>query len=167
MAGIHLSFFSSSVICLTILFMFSNIAVNGKSDSLLLESLWFKREKMTYLHLFFHDIVSGSNPTAVRVAQASSTRNSPTFFGTMAVMDDQLTETLEMNSMIVGRAQGIYTMASQNELVLLMTFTFVFTAGKYNGSTLSLLGRNQIRSTMSEIQVMGGTRIFQLARGYA
>ncbi|XP_042479872.1 dirigent protein 22-like [Macadamia integrifolia] len=166
MAIIHISFSSSSVICLTILFLFSNNAVNGKSRPLL-ESLGFKHEKITHLHFFFHDIVSGSNPTAIKVAQPSSTKNSQFPFGTIVAIDDPLTETPELNSTLVGRAQGLYTLAAQNELALLMTLNFVFTGGKYNGSTLSLFGRNPVQSAVREIPVTGGTGIFRLARGYA
>uniref|UniRef100_M1BZH5 Dirigent protein n=2 Tax=Solanum tuberosum TaxID=4113 RepID=M1BZH5_SOLTU len=55
------------------------------------------------------------------------------------MIDDPLTVGPEPNSTIVGRAQGIYGLADQNEDALLMTLNFVFTTGKYKGSTLSIM----------------------------
>lgn len=126
-----------------------------------------KREKLTHLHFYFHDIVSGKNPTAVRVAEAEKTDSSPTGFGAVVVMDDPLTQGPEPSSKLVGRAQGIYTSASQSELGLLMVLNYVFSEGKYNGSTLSVLGRNSVFSAVREMPIVGGTGVFRFARGYA
>ncbi|PON38507.1 Disease resistance response protein, partial [Trema orientale] len=38
-------------------------------------------ETLTHLHFYFHDIVSGRHPTAIRVAEAQTTSSSPTSFG--------------------------------------------------------------------------------------
>ncbi|KAK4377353.1 hypothetical protein RND71_003649 [Anisodus tanguticus] len=76
---------------------------------------------------------SGKNPTAVQIAQSNMTAKSPTFFGFVAMINDPLTVGPEPNSTIVGRAQGIYGSADQNEAGLLMTMNFMFTTGKYNG----------------------------------
>nr|DAD42145.1 TPA_asm: hypothetical protein HUJ06_000375 [Nelumbo nucifera] len=145
--------------------------VNGESQSfartLSPESMRFKQEKITHLHFYFHDIVSGRNPTAVRVAEAPITNKSATFFGAVVVMDDPLTETPELTSKAVGRAQGIYSATSQSELSFLLAFNFVFSEGKYNGSTLSVLGREPVGPKVRELPVIGGSGIFRFARGYA
>ncbi|XP_006366615.1 dirigent protein 22-like [Solanum tuberosum] len=129
---------------------------------------WFKKlphakQKVTKFHFYFHDIVSGKNPSAVPIIQSTS----PIFFGYVAMIDDPLTVGLEPDSTIVGRAQGIYGGADQNEVALLMTLNFVFTTGKYNGSTLSVLGRNPARHKYREMPIVGGSGIFRLAKGIA
>ncbi|XVF07416.1 hypothetical protein REPUB_Repub06bG0136900 [Reevesia pubescens] len=125
------------------------------------------REKLSHLHFYFHDIVSGKNVTAVRVAEAPSTNHSSSFFGATVMMDDPLTIKPDVNSKIVGRAQGIYAFASQSEICLLMVLNFAFTEGKYNGSTLSVLGRNKVLSSVREMPIVGGSGVFRFARGYA
>ncbi|XP_031093195.1 dirigent protein 22-like [Ipomoea triloba] len=133
---------------------------------------WFEKlpqakEKMSKLHFYFHDTVTGKNPTAFQIAQANITNKSNTFFGFLSMMDDPLTVTPDPNSEIVGRAQGMYGSASFNEVGLLMTLNFVFTDGKYNGSTLSVLGRNPVLNKYREMAIVGGSGVFRLARGIA
>ena len=116
-------------------------------------------------------MVSGPNATAVQVAGRLSnyTGSDPiaAMFGSVSVMDNPLTETPEPNSTLIGRAQGVYAMASQHdEFSLLMTVTYSFTRGRFNGSSLSVVGRNPIMSEVREMPVVGGTRVFRLARGY-
>lgn len=126
-----------------------------------------KREKLSHLHFYFHDIPSGKNPTAVKVAEAAKTNTSFTGFGFVVMMDDPLTLKPELSSKQLGRAQGIYASASQSELSLLMVLNFAFTEGKYNGSNLSVLGRNSVLSGVREMPIVGGSGLFRFARGYA
>ncbi|PON35776.1 Disease resistance response protein [Trema orientale] len=145
-----------------------SVAHNGQYyKNLSPKKLGLKQEKLTHLHFYFHDIVSGPNPTAVRVAAAQSTNSSSTGFGFVAVMDDPLTEGPEPNSRPVGRAQGIYSSASQSDVGLLMVLNYVFTEGEFNGSTLSILGRNAVFSAVREMPIVGGSGLFRFARGYA
>ncbi|CAK7342253.1 unnamed protein product [Dovyalis caffra] len=130
-------------------------------------TLGLKKEKLSHLHFYFHDIVSGKNPTAVQIARADMTNTSSTGFGMVAMIDDPLTTRPELNSKLLGRAQGIYASASQSDLGLLMTMNFGFVEGKYNGSTLSVLGRNSVLSTVREMPIVGGSGLFRFARGYA
>lgn len=127
----------------------------------------YRKEKLSHLHFYFHDIVSGRNPTAVQVAKATTTTASPTGFGAVMMIDDPLTASPDPKSELLGRAQGIYASASQNDLGLLMTMNFAFMSGKYNGSNLSILGRNAIFSEVRELPVIGGSGLFRWARGYA
>ena len=131
------------------------------------ETLGLKKEKLSHFHFYFHDILGGPKPTAVRVASAPITNTSATFFGSVVVMDNPLTVGPEFNSKLVGRAQGIYASASQTEVGLLMVLNLAFTQGKYNGSALSILGRNPIFSTVREMPIVGGSGVFRFARGYA
>ncbi|KAF6163966.1 hypothetical protein GIB67_011657 [Kingdonia uniflora] len=73
----------------------------------------------------------------------------------------------EPNSKIIGRAQGIDALASQQEIGLLMVLNYVFIEEKYNGSTLSVLGRNPILHQVREMPIVGGSGLFRFARGYA
>nr|QBA29397.1 dirigent family protein [Panax notoginseng] len=152
------------------LFLFS-LLLTGESQNfsrnLPRKSLGLKKEKLSHLHFYFHDILSGRNPTAVRVASAAMTNSSLTLFGAVVMMDDPLTVGPDLKSKQVGRAQGIYASASLNELGFLMVLNYDFTEGKYNGSTLSILGRNSVLSEVREMPVVGGSGLFRFARGYA
>ncbi|XP_020213016.1 dirigent protein 22 [Cajanus cajan] len=130
-------------------------------------SLGLHKEKLSHLHFYFHDIVSGPKPTAVRVAEARITNTSSTLFGVVVMADDPLTVGPEPGSKVVGRAQGIYGSAAQDETGLLMIMNLAFTEGKYNGSTLSMLGRNTVFSAVREMPIVGGSGAFRFARGYA
>ena len=67
---------------------------------------------------------------------------------------------------VVGRAQGIYALAAKSEAALLMVLNLVSTERKYNGSTLSMLGRDAILFTVREMPIVGGSGVFRFARGY-
>ncbi|GAB4851505.1 hypothetical protein Ancab_030905 [Ancistrocladus abbreviatus] len=139
----------------------------SKTISPLSLGLDMKKEKLTHLHFYFHDILSGRNPTVVRVAESPLTNRSLTEFGIVNMADDLLTVGPERGSKAVGRAQGIYASADMNEVGLLMVMNFAFKEGKYNGSTLSVLGRNAVLSGVRELPIVGGSGVFRLARGYA
>ncbi|KAI4306738.1 hypothetical protein L6164_029991 [Bauhinia variegata] len=129
--------------------------------------LGLDQQELNHLNFYFHDIISGQNPTAVRVAEAPITNTSPTHFGAVMMADGPLTAEPELSSKIVGSAQGIYGSASQSELSFLMVLNFAFTEGEYNGSSLSVLGRNPLSSTVREMPIVGGSGLFRFARGYA
>ncbi|XP_023751321.1 dirigent protein 22 [Lactuca sativa] len=136
---------------------------------------WFKgldtmQEKVTKLHFYFHDIVSGNNPTAMRVAKPTGYTglvNTLTGFGSVVMADDMLTSGPEPNSTVVGRAQGIYASASMEDIGFLMTMNFAFSDGDFNGSSLSLLGRNPVLHEYREMPIVGGSGVFRMARGIA
>ncbi|CAD5326144.1 unnamed protein product [Arabidopsis thaliana] len=83
------------------------------------------------------------------------------------LVDDILTVGPEITSEEVGRAQGIFAPADQNNFGLLMAFNFVFTKGEFSGSTVSMYGRNPIFSKVREMPIIGGTGAFRFGRGYA
>ncbi|KAG8479360.1 hypothetical protein CXB51_029151 [Gossypium anomalum] len=90
-----------------------------------------------------------------------------TSFGTTFMVDDLLIEKLKPTSKLVRRAQGIYAFGSQSDFGLLMVMNFAFSEGIYNGSAISILGRNAVLDAVREMPIVGGSRIFQFARGYA
>ncbi|MBL2225392.1 hypothetical protein ELJ01_30955, partial [Klebsiella pneumoniae] len=75
-----------------------------------------RKEKMTRLHFFLHDILSGKNPSAVKVAGSNRTEGdkSPTPFGSLYAIDDPLKEGPEPESKTIGNAQGLYLSSSQD-----------------------------------------------------
>ncbi|RZC64772.1 hypothetical protein C5167_008447 [Papaver somniferum] len=89
-------------------------------------------EKMTKLHFYFHDIVTGDNPTAIPIARAPVTNSSPTAFGLSYMMDDPLTETADPNSKLLGRAQGLFGSSSaHDEISLIMgIYKYCFYCGR-------------------------------------
>ncbi|XP_021282242.1 dirigent protein 22-like [Herrania umbratica] len=161
---------STFLFLFTLLFFATTLASaksNGFSNILSPAKLGLKQEKLSHLHFYFHDIVSGQKPSAVRVASAAMTNKSETGFGAVVMVDDPLTVAPKRNSKLVGKAQGIYASAAQDEVGLLMVMNFAFTEGKYNGSSLSLLGRNTVFTTVREMPIVGGSGLFRFARGYA
>ncbi|KAK9912933.1 hypothetical protein M0R45_036765 [Rubus argutus] len=124
-----------------------------------------KKEETSHLHFFFHDILGGKTPSAVRIIGAPSAATSASF-GTTYMIDDALTEKQDPTSKIIGRAQGFYSVAAQQEIALLMVMNFVFVEGKYKGSSLSILGRNPVTNDVREMPIVGGTGSFRFARGY-
>lgn len=141
------------------------VEVNQVEDSK--EIIKLGQVKMTKLHFYFHDILSGQKPSAVRIAQSQDTDKFPTSFGVLMMADDPLTEGPEPTSKLVGRAQGLYGSAGQDSLGLIMAMNFVFNEGVYNGSTLAIFGRNPAMNPIREMPIVGGTGIFELGRGNA
>lgn len=133
---------------------------------------WAKRvetrnEVITTLQFYFHDTFSGQNPSAVRIAQAPSTTNSSTIFGSLVMIDDALTIGPEASSKMVGRARGMYGSAGQTDFGLIMILSYGFTDGIYDGSSFSMLSINPVMQRVREMAIVGGTGLFRLARGYA
>ncbi|KAL2460042.1 Dirigent protein 21 [Abeliophyllum distichum] len=145
----------------------NGIAQEPKSVKKWFKDLHHAKEKLTEFHFYLHDIVSGKNPTNIRVAMANATAQSSTYFGLIGVMDDVLTEGPEPDSKIVGRAPGIFGSSSLEEIGLHMTFNIVFTEGKYKNSTLAVSGYNPFQKQYRELSIVGGSGAFRLARGVA
>jgi len=157
-------------ITITLTLLFSSLTAAENSDFFEYvspNSLGLKKEKLLHLHFFLHDVTSGSKPTAVQIAEAQRTNTSSTFFGFLAIADDPLTVGPDPGYKVVGKGQGLYGFSDQNEVALVMLFNLVFTEGKFNGSTLSLLGRNLIFENERELTIVGGSGVFKLARGFA
>ncbi|KAJ0972113.1 hypothetical protein J5N97_020072 [Dioscorea zingiberensis] len=145
---------------------FSAMLIKKRSLLLSVSAINAGEEVETHIQVYFNDIVSGPNYTAIRVAEASTTNISRTNFGAVVVIDDPLTESPDPSSKLIGRAQGMYALASQEEYGLLMAMNLAFIDGEFNGSTLAVLGRNAVFSEVREMPIVGGSGRFRLARGY-
>ncbi|KAI3683463.1 hypothetical protein L1987_83967 [Smallanthus sonchifolius] len=135
--------------------------------SVKLNPMKLRTEKLSHFRFYWHDIISGPNPSVVNIIQPpAKNKTSATGFGMVNMIDDPLTVKPEAGSRLLGRAQGFYGLASQEEVGLLMAMNFVFSTGKYNGSTLTILGRNPVFEKVREMPVIGGSGLFRFARGY-
>ncbi|KAL7156458.1 hypothetical protein ABFS83_02G010600 [Erythranthe nasuta] len=123
------------------------------------------KSKVTELQLYVQDIFTSPTPSNLPVAFANSTSASPTLFGLMAVLDDPIRVEPKPDAMIVGQAQGFFAFSSLEDTSFHMTFDLVFTRGKYNGSTLNVMGHNAYMQPRRELSIVGGTGAFRLARG--
>nr|GMD29710.1 dirigent protein 22-like [Ipomoea batatas] len=121
-------------------------------------------KKTSHFHFYFHDVTTGRNATAKIVAPPSAGLFD---FGATSMFDDALTESPDRRSKLVGRAQGMYAVTAQQELDLLFIANFAFTEGKYNGSSIAVVGRNPVADDVREMAVVGGSGLFRLAQGYA
>ncbi|XP_038901685.1 dirigent protein 20-like [Benincasa hispida] len=128
--------------------------------------LGLRKEKLSHLRLYWHDVQSGKNPTSVQIVPPVS-NTSRTGFGAVQMIDNPLTATSDPKSKLWGRAQGLYAAASQDKSGLLMAMNFAFVSGKYNGSSITIFGRNPFMEKVREMPVIGGSGLFRFARGYA
>ncbi|KAL4187904.1 hypothetical protein AMTRI_Chr09g41400 [Amborella trichopoda] len=101
--------------------------------------LGLQKEKVSHLHFYFHDVVTAKNPTSITVAQANTTLTSPSASDLINV-DDALPKGPKPTSKLIGRAHGFFASASQSEFSFVMAINFVFPEGKFNGSTLTMVG---------------------------
>ncbi|KAF8019835.1 hypothetical protein BT93_G0509 [Corymbia citriodora subsp. variegata] len=149
----------------TKLFLFS-LLVSSAVLTAKSELLTSKPEKLTRFRVYVQDKIAGSNATVAMVAQAATTNQSAASFGLVTVFDDPLTVGPERSSKNVGMVQGMTAFASQSEVALSMSMNFVFTKGKYNRSSLTVVGRNVLSLKVREMPIVGGTGLFRLAWGY-
>ncbi|ESW34357.1 hypothetical protein PHAVU_001G145700 [Phaseolus vulgaris] len=133
-------------------------------------SLGYSEEKITHFHFYFHEVVTTQKPSLVIAMEPLKGKSKcPLPFGSLVVIEDPLTIGPNPESKLIGKAQGFYISSAQTEgleLELVMGMTLSFIEGEYNGSTLSVLGRNTIFSEVREMPIIGGTGAFRFARGY-
>ncbi|KAH1045750.1 hypothetical protein J1N35_036534 [Gossypium stocksii] len=114
-------------------------------------------------------INSDSNPfvTAGQLPPGSLQR---LMFGTITVIDDQLTEAHELGSTILGKAQGFYLASSLDGSSQTIALTVLLHGGEHDHEiedTISFFGVHRTVSPESQITVIGGTGKYENARGYA
>ncbi|KDP46091.1 hypothetical protein JCGZ_06602 [Jatropha curcas] len=87
-------------------------------------------------------------------------------FGTITVIDDELTEGHDLSSGFVGRAQGFYVASSVDGTSQTMAFTTLFQSGHFEDS-LTFFGVHRTAVSESQLAIMGGTGKYVNAQGYA
>ncbi|KAH7664310.1 Dirigent protein [Dioscorea alata] len=111
------------------------------------------KEKITHLHFFYQENLSGDSdhPTAVLVAKPNDTASNLASFGE-----------------VVGQLQGLSVSVVQDGTVLVFMVDLGFTSGEFNGSSISVLSRNPIlEANYRELAIVGGRGKFRMARGFA
>ncbi|XP_064937477.1 dirigent protein 11-like [Musa acuminata AAA Group] len=145
---------SSPSFTLLLLFLFATVAIGSSSRE--------HKEKMTHLHFYFYDYYGGSNATTITVVSPPGNNT----FGSIGVGENILRAGRESSSKLIGKAQELTVQASLESPAYLSALNFVFTAGKYNGSSFSILGRAVLTEPRMERGIVGGTGKFRMARGY-
>lgn len=87
-------------------------------------------------------------------------------FGTMTVVDDELTEAPGLGSQAVGRAQGFYIASSEEGVSQTVAVTAMFKEGEFADS-ISFFGVHRTADSESHLAVVGGTGKFAGAKGFA
>lgn len=127
-------------------------------------------EKVTHLHFFLHDTISGKTPSVVKVARPNITtafNDTPLPFGHVFATDDPLTVGPDLTSETIGNAQGLWASTGQDVLTLVVYWDLGFTQGEFNGSSISVFSRNPITETEREVAIVGGRGKFRMAKGFA
>ncbi|KAJ4790363.1 Dirigent protein [Rhynchospora pubera] len=109
-----------------------------------------------HLHFYVHLL---PNRTEVLVAKSDI----PARTG-IVVLDNLITEGPENTSYPLGKTQGV--MSVMNSLTVVWAANIVFTSGQYNGSSLAILGPDDITQTIREVAIVGGSGYFRMAQGY-
>ncbi|KAK7396330.1 hypothetical protein VNO78_17250 [Psophocarpus tetragonolobus] len=150
------------------LILFSSLVAASYYETIPPSSL-SSQEKLTHLRFYFHELITNDKPSLLIIDPPKVMSNSPLPFGSMVVIEDPLTIGPGLDTKKIGKAQGFYLSATQREgiaLEIVMGMTLHFLEGEFNGSTLSVLGRNQIMNEVRELPIIGGTGAFRFARGY-
>ncbi|XP_047942648.1 dirigent protein 1-like [Salvia hispanica] len=143
------------------------LAISHPTNSQQFSTKVFKRpERLINLRFYLRESIRGDAPSALVVAQAPTTPTYRYNFGRLVVFDDPLTEGPNLSSRAVGRAQGMYVYADVDDVAQLMVYNYYFTEGRYNGSTLNVMGRDTPLLAVREMSVLGGTGRLRGARGF-
>jgi Dirigent-like protein len=116
------------------------------------------------LHFQFH-MHFAENKTQVLVAKSAITVPGSFYnFGSIVVIDSPLTDGCNITSPPVGKVQGLFSV--MNSLTVVWSANLVFTTGEYNGSSLAILGPDDITRPVREVSIVGGSGDFRRAQGY-
>ncbi|KAG8364591.1 hypothetical protein BUALT_Bualt18G0013200 [Buddleja alternifolia] len=121
----------------------------------------------THMTLYFHDYSGGVNATVMEVTGPPGKLPDFTKFGAMFVTDDPITKEIHATSSQVARGQGLYITSALDGSNTHVLMSIVFTNEEYGGSTLEIQATNVQLERVSEVAIVGGSRKFRFARGYA
>ncbi|KAL3628667.1 hypothetical protein CASFOL_028029 [Castilleja foliolosa] len=117
----------------------------------LLLPLAYSKTKVTKIRVYLQDTLNTSQPVA---------------YGDVFAIQNQLTVGPDPKSTLLGRSQGTFAFTTpEASYDLHISIVYIFTSGKYNGSTVVAVGRNNVPQSVREFPIVGGTGAFKLARG--
>ncbi|XP_027121008.2 dirigent protein 1-like [Coffea arabica] len=124
------------------------------------------KPKETNLVFYIHDNFAGDDTSAMTVAGKDGPTTSILEFGTLAAVDDPVTEGPDPKSKKIGRAQGLYINSQLDGKGLYLVFSVIFTDGEYKGSTLEIQGADPFSIKEREFSIVSGTGFFRFVKGY-
>ncbi|KAH6558435.1 hypothetical protein KP509_1Z064000 [Ceratopteris richardii] len=132
------------------------------------------RPRKTVMIFYLHNVMAGSNATAVQVgAPFTGGNTSRGWFGRAFAMDAVLTRRSYRSSKEVGAAQGVYiwestTREEGNLPSIILFFTITFNdKTRYEDSSIIVQGSVGFDKLFREVAIVGGTGRFRLAQGFA
>ncbi|XP_050901036.1 dirigent protein 22 [Lathyrus oleraceus] len=130
--------------------------------------LFKKKENFSHFRFYWQDIVGGNNATSIPIIPPlPKFNNDYSVFGLVRIFDNALTLGPKLSSKLLGRAQGFLASTSQTELDFLIVMNFALFEGKYNGSVITISGRDVAYNKTREMSIIGGSGVFRFAKGYA
>ncbi|CAK9176531.1 unnamed protein product [Ilex paraguariensis] len=89
-------------------------------------------------------------------------------FGSITVVDNELTEGHELGTAVLGKAQGFYMASSLDGSSHTLVLTALFHGGDHEvDDTISFFGVHRTATPESHIAIVGGTGKYENAKGYA
>ncbi|CAI9091548.1 OLC1v1026610C1 [Oldenlandia corymbosa var. corymbosa] len=90
-------------------------------------------------------------------------------FGSVTVVDNQITEGRELDSAVLGRAQGFYLASSLDGSSHTLALTALFHGGNNQevDDAISFFGIHRTATPISHLAIIGGTGKYENAKGYA
>ncbi|CAI9787245.1 unnamed protein product [Fraxinus pennsylvanica] len=91
-------------------------------------------------------------------------------FGSVTVVDNEITEGHELGSAVLGKAQGFYLASSSDGSTHTLALTALFHGGDHeidDSDTISFFGIHRTATPISHIAIVGGTGKYENAKGYA
>ncbi|CAL5031415.1 unnamed protein product [Urochloa decumbens] len=146
--------------------LFLLILASSSTTAVLASDSGDEDDGLTHIHLYVHETFKGANATTATPVASPLGANST--FGSMAVFDDEIRVGQDRASELVGRFQGLVVGTGLDSGAnFLSSVTCVFTAGEYQGSTLSVEGPVLGFKDAIERPVVGGTGKFRMTSGYS
>lgn len=163
---------SSRIVLVVFLLSVAGAAAHGRKRVVSSSSEEPCKKMTLYLHdILYNGVNNSANATAAAATNptALSTTHwkNGTFFGTVLVFDDAVTEGKAMpvaGEEPAARAQGFYLYDKKESYNAWFGFSLVFNSTAYKG-TLNILGADIMAEDTRDLTVVGGTGDFFMARG--
>ncbi|XVF23780.1 hypothetical protein REPUB_Repub13aG0068600 [Reevesia pubescens] len=117
-----------------------------------------------------NNVLNGNSQPFVTAGQLPPGSLQRLMFGSITVIDDELTEAHELGSAVLGKAQGFYLASSLDGSSQTIALTVLLHGGEHGHEledTISFFGVHRTVSPESQIAVVGGTGKYENARGFA